>query len=63
MYDIQPHLDLCFDKGWYVHRNDENVGYIGRSYIPFVYKNELSLKVEKYTSGSFVTTFDTDLIV
>lgn len=63
MYDIQPHLDLCFDKGWYVDRNDGNLGYIGRKYIPFVYKNELSLKVEKYTSGSFVTTFDTDLIV
>ena len=63
MYDIQPYLDSCFAKGWYVHRGDENTGYLGRTYIPFVYKNELSLKVEKYTSGSFVTTFDTDLIV
>ena len=49
------------EKGWYIYRHDESYDLFPTR-IPFVYKNELSLKVEKYKSGSHTTIYEIDLL-
>lgn len=61
LIQVQKYLENGNEKGWYIYRHDESDSIFTRR-IPFVYKNELSLKVEKYKSGSYTTIYEIDLI-